>query len=195
MGCRGRPRSGVLGWYTPGGWCCPTNGGQKGRGPGSGGLYCDFDVLVVKTCLSCILLQPKTSNEESIEELGRSLEKVNATKNAFIIVGGDFNLPGWDWIKNLKPESTCQKNHYKFGDILDDNGLVQLVEEPTRGPNTPDPVITNNPTRFTRTKGIPGVSDHDIVFSEIDTKPLTRKKNHGTSPYTGRQTGKPSKRK
>ena len=97
--------------------------------------------------------------------------KVNATKNAFIIVGGDLNLHGWNGItRTLQPESTCQKNHYKFGDILDDNGLVQLVEEPTRGPNTLDLVITNNPTRFTRTKVIPGVSDHDIVFGEIDTK-------------------------
>lgn len=40
---------------------------------------------------------PKTSNEESLEELGRSLEKVNTTKNAFIVVGGDFNIPGWNW--------------------------------------------------------------------------------------------------
>ena len=119
---------------------------------------------------------PKTSNEDSIEELGISLERARTTKNAFIVVGGDFNLPGWNWLtRTLKPESTCQKNHYKFGDILDDNGLVQLVDEPTRGPNTLDLVITNNPSRFTRTKIIPGLSDHDIVFSEIDTKPISRK--------------------
>ncbi|CAG2235098.1 unnamed protein product [Mytilus edulis] len=119
---------------------------------------------------------PKTSNEDSIEELGISLERASTTKNAFIVVGGDFNLSGWNWLtRTLKPESTCQKNHYKFGDILDDNGLVQLVDEPTRGPNTLDLVITNNPSRFTRTKIIPGLSDHDIVFSEIDTKPISRK--------------------
>ncbi|CAG2222754.1 unnamed protein product [Mytilus edulis] len=119
---------------------------------------------------------PKTANEESLEELGLSLERASTTKNAFIVVGGDFNLPGWNWLtRTLKPDSTYQKNHYKFGDILDDNGLVQLVEEPTRGPNTLDLVITNNPSRFTRTKVIPGVSDHDIVFSEIDTKPISRK--------------------
>ncbi|VDI45583.1 Hypothetical predicted protein [Mytilus galloprovincialis] len=119
---------------------------------------------------------PKTANEESLEELGLSLERASTTKNAFIVVGGDFNLPGWNWLtRTLKPDSTYQKNNYKFGDILDDNGLVQLVEEPTRGPNTLDLVITNNPSRFTRTKVIPGVSDHDIVFSEIDTKPISRK--------------------
>ena len=54
---------------------------------------------------------PKTSNEDSIEELGHSLERASATKNAFIVVGGDFNLPGWNWLtRTLKPDSTCQKN-------------------------------------------------------------------------------------
>jgi hypothetical protein len=41
---------------------------------------------------------PKTSiNEDSLEELGLSLERANTMKNAFIVVGGDFNLPGWNW--------------------------------------------------------------------------------------------------
>ena len=121
---------------------------------------------------------PKTSNEGSLDELGLSLERANTMKNAFIVVGGDFNLPGWNWkTRTLKPDSTYmyQKNHYKFGDMLDDKDLMQLVEEPTRGPNTLDLVVTNNPSHFTRTQVIPGVSDHDIVFSEIDTKPLSRK--------------------
>jgi hypothetical protein len=119
---------------------------------------------------------PTTSNEDSLDELGLSLERANTMKNAFIVVGGDFNLPGWNWnTRTLKPDSTYQKNHYKYGDMLDDNGLVQLIEEPTRGPNTLDFVVTNNPSHFTRPQVIPGLSDHDIVFSEIDTKPLSRK--------------------
>ena len=39
----------------------------------------------------------KTSNEGSLDELGLSLERANTMKNAFIVVGGDFNLPGWNW--------------------------------------------------------------------------------------------------
>ena len=119
---------------------------------------------------------PKTSNEISINELGRSLERASAIKDAFMVIGGDFNLPGWNWkSKSLKPDAVYPNIHYKFSDILDDHGLVQMVEDPTRGPNTLDLVITNNPSRFTRTKVIPGISDHDIVFSELDTKPLHRK--------------------
>lgn len=49
------------------------------------------------------------------------------------------------------------------------------MEEPTRGPKTLDLVITNRPTRLTHTKIKLEISDHDIVFSEIVTKPLSRK--------------------
>lgn len=118
----------------------------------------------------------KISNEHSIEELGRSLDRASSIKKALVIAGGDFNLPGWDWrSKSLKPDTAYPSIHYKFTDILDDNGLVQLVEEPTRGLNTLDLLVTNNPSRFTRIKTIPGISDHDIVFSEIDIEPPKRK--------------------
>jgi hypothetical protein len=76
---------------------------------------------------------------------------VCSKKNANIVVAGDFNLPGWNWkTQTLKSNSTYVNNHYKFTNILDDNGLVQIVEQPTRGENTLDLVITNNPSRFTR---------------------------------------------
>ena len=49
-----------------------------------------------------------------------------------------------------------------------------MVEEPTRGENTLDLILTNNPSTFMRTETIPGISDHDIVFAEIDM--ATKKK-------------------
>jgi hypothetical protein len=70
----------------------------------------------------------------------------------------------------LKSNATYVNNHYKFTNILDDNGLVQIVEEPIRGENTLDLVITNNPSRFTRVETIPGISNHEIVFSELDIR-------------------------
>ena len=54
--------------------------------------------------------------------------------------------------------------------MLDDNGLTQMVEEPTRGDNILDLIATNTPSSFTRVKTIPGISDHDIVFAEVDLK-------------------------
>ena len=43
-----------------------------------------------------------------------------------------------------------------------------MVEEPTRGENTLDLILTNNPSTFMRTETIPGISDHDTVFAEND---------------------------
>jgi hypothetical protein len=54
--------------------------------------------------------------------------------------------------------------------MLNDNGLAQMVEEPTRGENTLDLVISNNPSCMTRVHTLPGISGHDIVFAEVDMK-------------------------
>ena len=59
-------------------------------------------------------------------------------------------------------------NHYKLSDILSDNGLVQLVEEPTSRVNILDLTVTNIPS----IEIIPGKSDHDIVFAGIDLSSL-----------------------
>lgn len=45
-----------------------------------------------------------------------------------------------------------------------------IVEEPTRGINTLDLIETNHPSSF-RTEIIPGVSDHDIFYTETDIVP------------------------
>lgn len=124
----------------------------------------------------CSYYNPKTSNTKSLEELEKSLNMASKINNAFIIVGGDFNFPGWNWKqKILKPGTTNTDLHYKFGEILDNNGLTQVVEESTRENNILDLIITNNPTRINRLDIIPGVSDHDIVYTEIDASPIKRK--------------------
>ena len=105
------------------------------------------------------------------------------------MVAGDFNLPGWNWkTKTLKSNSTYVNIHYKFTNILDGNGPVQIVEEPTRGENTLDLVITNKPSRFTKVETIPGISDHEIVFSELDIR--VKKKITKTTCYPYLQKSK-----
>jgi hypothetical protein len=100
-----------------------------------------------------------------------SLNRACRNTNSNIIIAGDFNLPGWIWkTKNFKPNTPCPKNHHKFIDMLNDNGLAQMVEEPTRGENTLELVISNNPSCITRVHTLPGISDHDIVFAEVDLK-------------------------
>jgi hypothetical protein len=53
-------------------------------------------------------------------------------------------------------------------------GLTQLVTQPTRGPNTLD-LILNSPSSFGRVETMPGLSDHNIVFTELDINPQRAK--------------------
>ena len=72
--------------------------------------------------------------------------------------------------------------HHLFTDILDEHGLCQIVEEPTRGSNMLDLIVTNYPTSFSRTEIIPGVSDHDIVFTEVNILPVKHRQKPRTIP-------------
>ena len=66
-------------------------------------------------------------------------------------------------------------NHKELINLLNDNGLTQLVTKPTRLENTLDLMKTNNPTRVNRTKILPGISDHEVVLCELDITPKTNK--------------------
>lgn len=133
---------------------------------------------------------PKTSNEESNHQLAKSLERASSIKNSFIVVAGDFHLPGWDWKYNrLKPNTPYPLIHHKFIDISDDNGFIQILEEPTRDINTLDLIATNHPSSF-RTEIIPEVSDDDIVYTEIDIVQQGNNKSHARFPNTAKQNRK-----
>ena len=69
-----------------------------------------------------------------------------------------------------------------FLDILADHGLVQVVDKPTRQENVLDLLAVNNPTLVNRVEVIPGISDHDVVFAEIDIQPQTRKQTRRKVP-------------
>jgi hypothetical protein len=60
-------------------------------------------------------------------------------------------------------------------DTVDDYGLTQLVTQLTREPNTLDLILTNCPSSFGRVETMPGLSDHDIVFTELDINPQRAK--------------------
>ena len=46
------------------------------------------------------------------------------------------------------------------------------MEEPTRNNNILDLMLTNLPSKVQRVEVIPGIADHDIVFTEIDLSPV-----------------------
>ncbi len=62
-----------------------------------------------------------------------------------------------------------------FLQALCDAGLDQIVKFPTHGVNTLDVILTNRPTLVVRCEGAPGLSRHDIVFTEINIQAERRK--------------------
>jgi hypothetical protein len=74
--------------------------------------------------------------------------------------------------KILKPNAVFINLHNYFMDIINNNALSQLIDQPTRLTNTLDLVLTNRPGKVLRTESIPGISDHDIVYTEFDFRPI-----------------------
>ena len=83
-----------------------------------------------------------------------------------------MNLPGIDWPSGYVTENCQSANlHEQFLEIIADHGLVQVTDKPTRYENTLDLITVNNPTLLNRLEVIPGISDHDAVFAELDISP------------------------
>ena len=124
----------------------------------------------------CSYYRPNVSDEESLDHLNNSLDKICNSKNCHIWLAGDFNLPGFDWSTNtIKPYCPYPALHDKFLEILDDYGLTQHVNKPTRLNNTLDLFVTNNPTLINNIEVLPGLADHNAVLIEDDISPISNK--------------------
>ncbi len=66
------------------------------------------------------------------------------SRDDHVLLSGDFNFHGWDWeSKQLKEKCRYPMLHLKFGEILDDRNLVQVVEKPSRDKATLDLLVIN----------------------------------------------------
>ena len=75
-----------------------------------------------------------------------------------------LQLTGY-WLDKLHNSSYGSLNDYLL-DILNDNGLSQMVTFSTRENSRLDIFITNSPSFIDNIKPIPGLSDHKIVYIE-----------------------------
>ena len=109
--------------------------------------------------------RPNATDEQSFNSLAQSLAKL-PRDSCHVWLAGDMNLPGLEWSSTqLKPASCSPSQYTLFLDILVDHGLTQVIDQPTRGDNTLDLLVMNNPTLVNRTEILPGISDHNIVFT------------------------------
>ena len=60
-------------------------------------LWCRLQLAGCKTIYPCAYYRPHEDDEQSLSELERSLSLIK--DHHHVLLGGDFNLPGWDWKK------------------------------------------------------------------------------------------------
>lgn len=59
-------------------------------------VWYKMELVCHKSIHLCSYYHHKTSNEECIDQLAKSLKRASSIKNSFVVVAGDFNLPGSD---------------------------------------------------------------------------------------------------
>ena len=124
--------------------------------------------------VSCFY-HPHTHMKDSLENFLESARRAVSNQNATIIIGGDFNFPGWDWHSKTLKSTNYPALHHSFKDGIEELGLEVMVREPTRGQNFLDLFLTNHPSLVTRTENLPGIADHDAVYLELQIHPPSRK--------------------
>ena len=127
-----------------------------------------------KDLLVAAYYKPDDGDEVSLNLFSTSVQRVSSL-NAYVVIGGDFNLPSIDWTTcSLKSPSVYTNLHRQFLDLLNDHGLQQMVTFPTRENNTLDLLVTNYPTLVPRTEGVPGITDHFAAYMEFQIQPERR---------------------
>ncbi|KAL8618799.1 hypothetical protein ACOMHN_000227 [Nucella lapillus] len=124
----------------------------------------------------CAYYRPDNKDKTSILQWQIAVERVSSIPNAIILIGGDLNFPGWDWAKmTMKPKTQNSETHHKLIEIIQENGLQQMVTFPTREANTLDLIITNTPQLISRVEPLPRISDHEVVYAELNIETQRKK--------------------
>ena len=134
-------------------------------------LWCKINLAGSKTLHVGSYYRPNVADNASLDLLDQSLDWIVSSHS--VILGGDFNIPDWDWtVPSLKPGCNYVTNHKRLTDIMEDHGLSQHVTYPTRGDNTLDLLLTNRPNSTIQSQVIPGIFNHDVPLVEVDIRPL-----------------------
>jgi hypothetical protein len=147
---------------------------------------CEFLAVKIQTRKQPIIIatayRPPRSTIVEAENIKKELIMLHSKFKANPIwFGGDLNLPDIDWSTNSITKHQYPKEINEcFLDTFSTCNLEQIVDFPTRGPNTLDIMTTNRPNLVTNCSPNMGLSDHDTsIYLEIDchakkTKPVKR---------------------
>lgn len=135
------------------------------------------DLLIpIKHRIGCIYRSP--DNDTDYLKLMVDLFNQLCDVSHPVTIVGDFNLPLFNWQDLVYPDSEIY-NH--FADCITQNGLSQLINEPTRGENILDLVLTTSDLNVPLAEVMEpfGTSDHNSVCfhicgtGESATKPVS----------------------
>lgn len=119
--------------------------------------------------------KPEETDEHSVFELKSYLSMLTNSEN-IIWLFGDFNMPKFDRENNNIYVNCKSTALYEcFQETIQDNNLHQMVNFPTRGNNSLDLYFTNRPSLVSNVILLPGLSDHDVVYTESTLKPQVSK--------------------
>jgi len=112
--------------------------------------------LLVGVCYNSRNKSLFPNNDELLQKL------INEVSNKHMLLMGDFNYKGINWLTSQASETTAQQ----FLDCLEDSFLTQHVTEPTREDSILDLVITDEPDMIDEVKvlGHFSSSDHNALY-------------------------------
>jgi len=171
---------------------------RKDRSLGGGGVFIGFrDSLVIselsnqsseaemvwaklqipnnKPLCLCSFYRPPNNNVTPITMLNNFLSDMSQNESPQmpqILLAGDFNLPNITWldgIGQISPSPTYGTEvNQSLLETINEFGLGQLVTDPTRGENILDLIFSTHPESVSNIEVIPGISDHEAVYCELN---------------------------
>ena len=139
--------------------------------------------------LNVVIYRPPCSQGKNFLEILKTVKEILKKTKApepTIIITGDFNFPflewkrgrhgGCEWKKKTETGATREEKlqFERLNEEMDNFGLVQAIEEPTRGKNTLDLIYTNEISMIIQVEVVKSnLSDHDRV--ELTTNIKYRK--------------------
>ena len=107
----------------------------------------------------------RTEKDEKkiFQEINKSIYSIDTTN---VLLFGDFNFRRIQWDTLI----TTNEVEKAFVDTLNDNLLTQVVDEPTRGNNTIDLIISGSPTDIEKWVLCPPFSTSDHLSLELTFK-------------------------
>ena len=123
--------------------------------------------------------RPHIGDQCSIDQLNLSLQKLDESmKNPEIWLIGDFNAPCINWESmSLSANRTHVAQQSSLIDVMQEHGLEQIVNQPTRQHNILDLFFLNYPSTKYTIDILPGFADHDIVCVDIEMGSEISKQN------------------